>query len=102
MTIQQPFAIFTDTDGSPLESGKIYIGTYGLNPETNPITVYWDANETQPAAQPIRTVSGVPARNGAPAALFGSGQYSMTVRNRNDEIVSTNTLINNLQDYGTY
>jgi hypothetical protein len=36
LSIQPPFPIFTDTDGSPLENGYIWIGTANLDPEATP------------------------------------------------------------------
>ncbi len=81
------FQPYQDSDGSPLEAGYLYFGTENLNPETNPITVYWDEAGTQPAAQPIRTLAGFPSRNGAIAQVFTSGNYSLTVRNRNSLLV---------------
>jgi len=84
------FPIFHDIDGDPLSAGNIYIGTSGLNPETNPISVYWDAALTTPAAQPIRTIGGYPSRSGSPAALYvGATSYSVTVRNKNGSLITT-------------
>ena len=100
--IQQAYPTFTDIDGTPLENGYLYIGNVGLNPETSPQTVYWDSALTQPAAQPVRTSGGAPARNGSPAALYGPSSYSLTVRNKNSEIVSTSLNVDNLSSYGTY
>jgi len=57
--IGSPFEMFTDTSGNPLEDGYLYIGTAGLNPETNPVAVYWDDGLTLAAAQPIRTLNAV-------------------------------------------
>jgi len=51
--ITSPYPVFFDKDGTPLENGSIYIGQPNLNPETSPVTVYWDEALTQPAAQPI-------------------------------------------------
>lgn len=88
--IKSPFQQFFDTDGSPLDAGFIYIGTAGQNPETNPITVYWDVALTQPAVQPIRTLNGYIVRSGTPSQLYtaaGVVDYSMTARNRRSEIV---------------
>jgi hypothetical protein len=50
-----PYPIFTDLDGSPLDDGYLYIGAINDDPEQNPIQVFWDANLTIPATQPIRT-----------------------------------------------
>ncbi len=60
LSIQPTFPIFTETDGQPLEDGYIWIGTANLDPQTNPINVYWDAALTQLAAQPVRTEGGYP------------------------------------------
>lgn len=78
----QPYPQYFDLDGSPLDGGRIYYGGANLAPQTNPITVYWDAAGTQPAAQPIQTLNGVPVRAGSPAAVYVSGDYSVQVLNR--------------------
>ena len=54
MSVGNPFKIFADTDGQPLDDGYVFIGTAGLNPQTNPITVYSDPALTLPVAQPIK------------------------------------------------
>jgi hypothetical protein len=82
-----PYPIFTDKNGDPLDAGYLYFGTANLNPETNPIQVYYDAALTQPAAQPIRTINGYPSRNGSPALIYANAQFSVTVRNKNNELV---------------
>ena len=86
-SIAAPFPIFTDVDGNPLESGYIYIGVANQNPETNPISVYWDSAMLYPAAQPIRTSGGYPVRNGTPARLYVASDYSITVRNKNASFI---------------
>lgn len=83
--IQMPFECFLDTDGTPLNNGKIYIGTVNQNPITNPITVYWDAALTIPASQPIRTLGGFPSRSGTAASVFVTDDYSIIIRNQKDE-----------------
>lgn len=85
----QPIPNLSDLDGTPLESGSIYYGVAGQNPETSPVTVYWDSAGTQPAAQPIRTLGGYPVRNGAPAIVYVSGSYSITIRDRRGQLVLT-------------
>lgn len=82
-----PYPIFTDKNGDPLDAGYLYFGTVNLNPETNPIQVYYDSAFTQPAAQPLRTSNGYVMRNGSPALLFAGSQFSVTVRNKNNELV---------------
>lgn len=83
-----PYSQYFDTDGSPLDDGSVYFGTANTNPETNPITVYWDLAGTQPAAQPVRTLNGFTVRNGTPATVYANGDYSLTVRNRNGTILN--------------
>lgn len=87
LTADNPFPIFTDVDGDPLSDGYIYVGTANLNPETNPITIYWDAALTIPAAQPVRTLNGYPSRNGSPARIYTASNYSIAVRNKNSSLV---------------
>jgi hypothetical protein len=82
-----PYPIFTDLDGTPLDDGYLYIGDVNDDPETNPIQVYWDANLTIPASQPIRTNSGYAYRNGTPALIYTAGQFSITIRNKREEFV---------------
>jgi hypothetical protein len=81
LPIEVPFHQYADLDGKPLDNGYLYFGPAGQNPETTPITVYWDAAGTQPAAQPIRTTGGYAMRSGTPAALYCAVEYSLTVRN---------------------
>lgn len=85
--VNPPFPIFTDVDGQPLEDGFIYIGVANENPEVQPISVFWDASGTIPAAQPIRTSGGYPVRNGTPAVIYCNSEYSITVRNKNGSFI---------------
>lgn len=85
--IAAPYPIFTDTDGTPLDDGYLYIGEVSKNPETNPIAVYWDPDFKFPAAQPIRTNNGYPWRMGTPALLYADSQFSITVRNKKRDLV---------------
>ena len=87
VSISPPFPIFTDSDGTALENGYIFIGIANLGPIGNPISIYWDAALTIPAAQPIRTLAGYPINNGTPARLYVSSQYSIQVQNRNGSVV---------------
>jgi hypothetical protein len=87
LSIQPVFPIFTDIDGQPLEDGYIWIGQANLDPQTNPISVFFDAALTIPAAQPIRTLSGYPARAGSPGRLYVNSDYSIRVMNKNGTLV---------------
>ena len=85
--IGSPYELFTDTSGNPLEDGYLYIGTAGLNPETNPVAVYWDDSLTLAAAQPVRTLNGFPSRGGTASRLYCGTDYSLTVKDKNSVIV---------------
>jgi parallel beta-helix repeat protein len=87
LSIQPPFPIFTETDGLPLEDGYVWIGQVNLDPQGNPIQVYWDAALTIPAAQPIRTLGGYPSNSGTPARLYVNSDYSIQVQNKNGSVV---------------
>lgn len=84
----QPFPLYFDKNGDVLDSGYLYFGAVNLNPETNPIQVYWDAAGTQPAPQPIRTLAGYAVRNGTPANVYINGAYSQTVKNKRGVVVA--------------
>lgn len=87
LSIQPTFPIFTETDGQPLENGYIWIGTVNLDPQVNPINVYWDAALTISAPQPIRTLNGYPSRNGTPGRLYVNSDYSIRVMNSKGSMV---------------
>lgn len=87
--ISNPFPIFTDGKGDPVDDGYVYIGVPNLNPETNLTQVFWDEAMTIPAAQPIRTSGGYATRNGTPANIYAPGDYSITVRDKNHKFLYT-------------
>jgi hypothetical protein len=81
LTLQTPYPQFFDKAGKPLDAGYVYIGTAGANPQTSPITVYWDQALTQPVAQPLRTAAGHIARSGTPARVFvNADDYAILVQ----------------------
>jgi hypothetical protein len=85
-----PFNQIPDIDGDSLESGYVYVGIAGLNPEVNPIPVFWDEALSVPAAQPIRTLGGFLSRNGSPGRLYtDAATFSITIRNKNNSLVSS-------------
>lgn len=87
LSIQPTYPIFTETDGLPLENGYIWIGAANLDPQGNPIAVYWDAALTIAAPQPIRTLNGYPSRSGTPARLYVNSDYSIRVQNSKGSLV---------------
>lgn len=100
LSIQPTYPIFTDIDGQPLEDGYVWLGVANLAPIGNPISVYWDAALTLPAAQPIRTRGGYPINSGTPARLYVNGNYSIQVQNKNGSVVySAPTATERYNDY---
>lgn len=78
--VTQPYPQFLDTAGAPLTGGFVYVGVEHQNPETSPVSVYWDADLTIPAAQPLRTSGGYIVRNGKPAIPYTGQRHSIAVR----------------------
>ncbi len=87
LSIQPPYPLITDIDGQPLEDGYIWIGAANLPPIGNPVSVYWDAALTQPAALPVRTRGGYPVNAGTPARLYVGSDYSILVQNKNGSTI---------------
>ena len=87
LSIQPAYPIFTETDGQPLENGYIWIGAANLDPQGNPIAVFYDTALTIPAVQPIRTQGGYPLRSGTPARLYVNSDYSIRVQAKNGTTV---------------
>lgn len=85
--VTSPFSLFTDRSGDPLEEGFLYVGAANQNPQTNPITVYWDSETTIPATQPLRISNGYLNRNGTPANVFANESFSITVRGANGALI---------------
>lgn len=82
-----PYPIFTDKGGNPLDAGYLYFGKANQNPETNPVTVYYDRALTQPVAQPVRTSNGYVMRNGSPALIYADEEFSVTVRDKTGALI---------------
>lgn len=87
--VTQQIKSYFGADGLPLNNGYVYFGGANQNPETNPVTVYWDAAGTIVAPQPLRTVGGYIVRNGTPANVFATGDFSSTVRDSKGQLVYT-------------
>lgn len=83
-----PYTAIADIDGSPLDAGFLFFGEYGKDPELFPVEVFWDADFTVPAAQPIRTRNGYPVRNGSPTKVYlKTAQHSIAIKNRNSAFI---------------
>jgi hypothetical protein len=89
LSINPPYPLFPDIDGQPLENGYVWIGAVNLDPQSNPIAVYWDGALTIPAVQPIRTLAGYPANSGTPARFYTNVDYSIRVMNKNGSTIYT-------------
>ncbi len=89
VSVNAPFALFVDAAGDPLDDGYVYVGSINLNPITNPIAVFWDEALTIPAAQPLRTSSGVIVRSGSPANIFVGSDYSIAVHDADNAQIYT-------------
>lgn len=88
LLIKNPIAQFFTLDGDPLDNGSVYIGTPGLNPETNPVALYWDRDGLIPAAQPVKTSRGYISNNGTPARIYINDlDYSVNVRDKNGVLI---------------
>lgn len=86
--LENPFPLWLDQAGALLDAGRVFIGVSGQDPEVSPITVYWDAALTIPAAQPLRTRGGIIVNNGAPAIVYISdADYSLRVRDADANLV---------------
>lgn len=77
-----PFDVIIGLNGRPLNGGQVYIGEPNKDPEQFPQQVFWDAEGTIPAAQPLETADGYVVRTGTPARWWTDGAYSITVRDR--------------------
>lgn len=84
---EAPFPQYLDSDGSPLDNGRVYFGVANQNPETAPQTVYWDTAGTQPVAQPVQVKNGYTMRAGTPALVYTSGDYSLTIKDKRGSTV---------------
>jgi hypothetical protein len=89
ISIEPPYPAFAGADGLPLENGYIWIGVVNLNPQVNPIAVYWDSALTIPAVQPIRTLNGYPVYQGTPSRFYTSSDYSIQVLDSKGSLVYT-------------
>jgi hypothetical protein len=89
LSIKPPYPAFAGADGLPLENGYIWVGTANLNPQVNPIAVYWDSALTIPAALPIRTLNGYPSYQGTPARFYVGSEYSIQVLDSKGKMVYT-------------
>lgn len=87
--VTAPIKQWYDTKGQPLVNGYIYFGVANQNPQTVPITMYWDAAGLIPASQPFRTSGGYIYRQGSPANVYAAGDFSVSVFTNSGILVFT-------------
>jgi hypothetical protein len=68
--LTNPRPVYVDARGGLLTGGRIYIGEAGQDPQDSPIPVYWDADGTQIAPQPLRTLGGLIVNGETPAFVY--------------------------------
>lgn len=79
-----PYAYLVDTQGTALDDGLIYVGVANENPVTNPIDLFYDADLTVAAPNPIPTINGFAANTGAPIRVYTSElAYSIKATDKN-------------------
>lgn len=90
-SIIAPYPSFFDTDGIPLENGYIYVGEPGFEAQSTPKASFFDFALTIPTGTAggaaVRTIAGFASRNGAAAMIYVDGDFSITVRDRNGELL---------------
>lgn len=90
-SMTNPFPQIFNLAGTGLNSGSVYIGVAGQDPITNPKQVYWDADATLPASQPLKTTGGYIVRDISgtmtPAAVYLEGPYSIKVLDKNGSLI---------------
>jgi hypothetical protein len=86
--VDSTYQIFVDLDATALEGGYVWVGAEYDNPEARPIPVFWDAEHTIVALQPLRTSGGYIVRDGTPADVFtAANTYSIVVNNSRQQRV---------------
>jgi hypothetical protein len=81
-SVTNPYPVILNQIGGGLNGGSVYIGEPNQDPETFPVTVYWDEAGAIVADQPLSVIGGYIRRNGTPAEAFGPLTYSIRVRDR--------------------
>jgi len=82
--IINPFDLYFGQDGRPINAGSLYVGVAGLDPQTNPVDVFYDREMTIPAQQPLNISGGYVWNCCAPTKIFAApADYSFKVLDRN-------------------
>lgn len=79
--ISNPFPIFLDRFGNPLDGGAVYVGTEGDDPEISPIALFRDEALTLALPQPVTVIGGLLTYDGNPVEAFAAeDNYSVLAR----------------------
>lgn len=84
--LSNPFPFWRDASGAAMDGGYLYVGVVDGNPETDPLDLFWDADLTIPALQPLRTIGGyiINPTTFAPATPFmDEDDFSIRVEDSN-------------------
>ncbi len=83
---QAPFPQMFDLAGLAVPNGYVYFGTANLDPQTNPVAVFWDRALTIAAPNPVRTTAGgyYATLTGAPGVIYTADDFSMAVHDHNN------------------
>ena len=65
-----PYSYLADLQGDALDGGFVYIGVADENPQTSPISIYYDAELTVPAPNPLPTLAGFAVNTGTPVRVY--------------------------------
>jgi hypothetical protein len=86
------FNVWFDTDGTPLNNGSVFIGTAGVDAESNPIAIYSNDGLSTAVSQPITTTNGYLTVGGSPIKVFVGDtveEYSVKVKNNAGTVIFT-------------
>ena len=85
-SVKQPFRLYHDKEGNPLD-GLVYIGTSGVDPTKNKISIFWDSAKTIEAENPFETLNGYPLNSGAIGSIyFDPPDYSIGVYSKRNTL----------------
>lgn len=88
MSVEVPYPVFTNRDGEPIDNGYVWVGVANINPQINPVQVYFDRDLTQLAAQPLRTINGYVSNAGTPSQIYvDANNFSILVLDKNGTTV---------------
>lgn len=86
--LTNPVPLFLDLRGALLDAGRIWIGAAGQDPEMNPIAVFWDADRTIAADQPLKTMGGRIVNGAYPGSIyFAEDNFSIRTRDADGNLV---------------